>query len=95
MLQHKILLLIYKCLHGEGPAYLASMLEKYDPIRTLRSSSKARLREHRVSKWYGKRAFSVAGPRLWNALPSPTKNSQSVDTFKKSLKTHLFSKAFP
>ena len=47
--QYKILLLIYKiCVHGEGPAYLASMLEKYHPIRTLHSSSKTRLREHRV-----------------------------------------------
>ena len=93
--KYKILLLIYKCVYGEGPAYLVSMHKKHDPVRTLRFSSKTRLREHRVSKWYGKRAFSMAGPKLWNGLPSPTKNSPSVDAFKKSLKTHLFGKAFP
>ena len=33
--QYKILLLVYKCLHGKGPAYLASMLKEYHPPRTL------------------------------------------------------------
>ena len=92
--QYKILLLIYKCVHGEGPAYLASMLEEYNPIRTLRSSSGMRLREPRFKKKYGERAFSVAGPRLWNALPPCVKDSPSVNAFKTSLKTHLFKKAF-
>ena len=92
--QYKILLLVYKCIHGEGPAYLASMLEEYDPIRTLRSSSQGRLREHRTKKNYGTRAFSVAGPRMWNNLDPEVKNCFSVDSFKKSLKTHLFKKAY-
>ena len=81
-------------MHGEGPAYLASMLEEYDPIRTLRSSSQGRLREHRTKENYGTRAFSVAGPKMWNNLDPEVKNCVSVDSFKKSLKTHLFKKAY-
>ena len=64
--QYKILLLVYKSLHGKGPAYLASMLKEYNPIRSLRSSNKFRLQEPPVNKKYGDRAFSVTGPRLWN-----------------------------
>ena len=39
---------------------------------------------------YGRRSFSVAGPSLWNALPSGIRNSISLPAFRYSLKTHLF-----
>ena len=32
----------------------------------------------------------MAAPRLWNALPMVVKSSNSVDTFKRQLKSHLF-----
>ena len=93
-IQYKILLLVFKSLHGKGPVYLASMLEEYHPSRTLRSSAQFRLREPSVHKKYGERAFSVAGPRLWNALPLEVRLSPSVDIFKIALKTHLFKLAY-
>ena len=43
---------------------------------------------------YGRRSFSVAGPSLWNALPSAIRNSVSLPAFRSSLKTHLFREAF-
>ena len=93
-IQFKLLLLTYKSLHGEGPAYLASMLKEYHPSRDLRSSAQFRLRVPFVHKNYGKRAFSVAGPRLWNALPLSMKYSPTVNSFKKALKTRLFKEAY-
>ena len=42
----------------------------------------------------GDRAFVASAPKLWNDLPSDIRMAKSVDTFKKLLKTHLFSKAF-
>ena len=42
----------------------------------------------------GERAFVFAAPKLWNALPRRIRESTSVDTFKRKLKTHLFEKAF-
>ena len=93
--KYKILLLVYKSLHGKGPDYLASMLKEYQQDHyTLRSSAQVLLRQPSVHKKYGDRAFSVAGPRLWNALPLSLKLSPSVDSFKKGLKTYLFKKAF-
>ena len=41
-------------------------------------------------KNYGGRSFAVAAPRLWNALPMVVKSWNSVNTFKRQLKSHLF-----
>ena len=39
----------------------------------------------------GRRAFSVAGARVWNALPAADVTSApSLFTFRKRLKLHLF-----
>jgi len=48
----------------------------------------------------GDQALSVAGPRAWNALPAVIRRAPSLDsgewtrTFKKHLKSHLFSAAY-
>jgi len=42
----------------------------------------------------GRRAFSVAGPMAWNAMPDNLRDpSLSADNFRKKLKTHLFRNA--
>jgi len=39
----------------------------------------------------GDRSFSAAGPRLWNDLPPGLRRPElSFDSFRRSLKTHLF-----
>ncbi|KAF7651540.1 hypothetical protein LDENG_00109380 [Lucifuga dentata] len=40
------------------------------------------------------RAFSVAAPRLWNSLPGAIRQAESVDAFKRNLKTHFYFLAF-
>ena len=42
----------------------------------------------------GDRAFVIAAPKLWNDLPLEIRMAKFVDTFKKCVKPHLFSKAF-
>ena len=42
----------------------------------------------------GDRVFVASAPKLWNNLPLEITMAKSVDTFKKILKTNLFSKAF-
>ena len=39
-------------------------------------------------------AFAAAAPQLWNSLPYAIRGSPSVASFKKTLKTFLFQKAF-
>ena len=96
-IKYKILMMVFKCLHGEGPSYLTSLLEPHNPTRSLRSSNKGMLKVPRTRRKWGDRAFSVAGPKLWNALIDEfdkVKNIKSLDCFKRELKTHLFKKAY-
>ena len=87
----KILLITYKALNGQAPTYLSDLLSYYRPARPLHSSAQNLLRDPRYNlKNYGGRSFAVATPPLWNALPMVVKSSNSVDTFKRQLKSHLF-----
>ena len=87
----KILLITYKALHGLAPLYITDLLPPKPNVRSLRSSDKGLLVVPATNlRTKGDRAFAVVAPTLWNALPLALKNSVSVDSFKRLLKTHLF-----
>ena len=91
----KVLLLVYKALHGLAPSYISGLLNFKTYSRSLRSSRKEYLAVPRSRlKTYGDRAFSIAGPKLWNNLPLEIRKCASVATFKQSLKTFLFKLAY-
>ncbi len=68
--QFKVLLYVFKALHGLAPEYISDMIQVYTTTRPLRSSQKFLLKVPKSRlKSKGDRAFSVAAPRLWNDLP--------------------------
>ena len=94
-IQFKILLFAFKALNGLAPDYLSDLISLHRPPRALRSADLMRLdtpRTRLVTR--GDRAFSVAAPNLWNELPFSIRSATSLFSFKSSLKTYLFSKAF-
>ena len=94
-IQFKLLLLVYRCTHQLAPDYLTDLVVPYVPARSLRSADLNLLTVMRYNlERYGRRSFSVAGPSLWNALPSAIRNSVSLPAFRSILKTHLFREAF-
>ena len=78
-----------------APAYIKNLLKNYYPPRDLRSSKKNLLvvPAFRTNS-YGRRAFSVVAPLLWNSLPQHIRDAGSLDIFKRRLKTALFIRAF-
>ena len=91
----KLLLYTYKALHGLSPDYLANLLTFYKPVRTLRSSRSNNLSVPRSrTSTYGDKTFACVSPRLWNQLPDFIRYSETLDSFKTRLKTHLFKIAF-
>lgn len=91
----KILLFVFKSLHGLAPQYLTELVQPYEPARSLRSADLSLLVTPKSNKRRrGARSFSVAGPTLWNALPLHLRQIDSLSVFKSALKTHLFSLAF-
>ena len=94
--QFKILLIVYRYIHKLTPTYLCKRLI-LKPKRGLRSDNKLVLYIPLTKlklKTYGDRPFSIAGPTLWNKLPSDIMLSESVDIFKQKLKTHFFKHVF-
>ena len=91
----KILCLVFRCLEDTAPKYLSDMLKKYNPGRPTRSQSENHLSvPFTKNKTFADRAFNVYGPNLWNELPPHIKLINNYHTFKASLKTILFKRAF-
>jgi hypothetical protein len=93
--EFKILLLVYKVLHGVSPMYLQDLIISHVPTRNLRSMDQHLVNvPFTTSSLVQSRAFSVAGPRLWNALPYAIRSATSASLFKSKVKTHLFREAY-
>ena len=94
-IQHKILTYTFKTLHGSSPKYLQKLITVNRPPRTLRSSDSLSLvvpKSRLVT--YGNRSFGYAAPKLWNSLPVNIRNAETLVSFKRMLKTHLFVQCF-
>jgi hypothetical protein len=93
-IEYKICLLVFKCIIGQAPPYLQELITAPNPSRELRQSSVRPLAVPRTHGAIADRAFGVAAPKLWNALPQNLRDSPTTDAFKKNLKTYLFIRTF-
>lgn len=89
-IKFKVLCLCFKAFVQESPQYLFSYFQLYRTTYALRSDSSITFVVPRSKKQSGDRALSVAGPRLWNELPSSIRGSNNLSGFKSHLKSHLF-----
>ena len=91
----KVLMLVYKALHGQAPPDIQNMLCVNADRRELRSSCSTLLVVPRTRCiTFGDRAFSAYAPKIWNELPHHIKNS-NYSTFKSLMETHLFPEGLP
>jgi len=65
-------------------------LLSYQPLCMLRSLTEDLLTVPCCKTMFGSRRFSVAAPRVWNSLPQELQNCETLGTFRKHIKTHLF-----
>ena len=94
-IEFKVLLMAFKSQTGLAPGYISELLQPYEPPRALRSLDLSLLKMPRSrTKTYGDRSFVVCAPSLWNKLPHDLRRATDVDSFKGSLKTHLFKEVF-
>jgi len=91
----KLATLAYNALHTGQPPYLSELLQHYEPTRTLRFSSSSQLSVPRHNLEFGSRAFRISAPKIWNLLPASIRNSPSLPTFRRHIKTHYFQSAYP
>ena len=98
-IEHKLLTLTFKAVHGQAPSYLSELISRRPTLRPgLRSNHSLLFTvpkiTSRADKSTADRAFSLSAPKLWNSLPEELRNCSSVETFKEKLKTFLFTKYF-
>ena len=86
----KVLLLVYKCLNGLAPEYLAELLQ----YNNLSGSRCPTLKSSVTATHRGARAFQASAPLLWNSLPVELRQSPNVNNFKCTLKTFLFKRSY-
>ena len=66
-----------------------------NPVRQrLRFASSPDYIVPRTKTKFGDRAFSVAGPTVWNSLPESVRSAETFSGFKRKLKTYLFNISF-
>ena len=86
---------VHRCLQHRAPGYIAEYCVPVSEVpgrQHLRSTRRHQLLVPRDRcGTFGTRAFSVAGPTVWNSLPDclrdPTVDSEQ---FRRDLKTYLF-----
>ena len=80
----KIALLAYKSVNGLAPDYLKDMFQYAHHGHTLK------LIIPQFMSSSSRRSFSYIGPKIFNNLPTTLTSSETVDIFKRNLKTFLF-----
>ena len=81
----------YKVLNVLAPAYMSDIVQKHQPTRSLRSTVKSLLVVPvLLTATYGERCFSRHAAVLWNDLPENIKQLNTLNSFKRHLKTRLF-----
>ena len=95
IINFKIATIAFKVLHFQQPSYLAALVPRYVPTRSLQSSSSLSICiPSRKTAMARSKSFSSVASDTWNRLPSHLSSISALPAFRKRLKYHLFSTAF-
>ena len=71
------------------------LVERETSKYNLKSTYSLLLQVPRIkSQTLGDRSFAMAAPKLWNGLPRDLRETKSLVTFKRHLKTYFFKLAY-
>ena len=89
--QNHTCVMVYKALNNLAPEYINDLFTKVSDThnRNTRSVDHKLLRIPSFKTSLYENSFSVSAARLWNTEPLDIRMSSSLETFKRSVKTHL------
>jgi hypothetical protein len=98
-IEYKLASICYNCVQGCAPDYLKSLVhvkEHQTKYRLRSSSDTTALQDPPVhsQKTLGDRCFAHAASSIWKTIPIDIREANNSDSFKRSLKTHLFRKVY-
>ena len=79
----KLLVFVYKCIHGLAPGTMSDLISFRNPETKL-------LNLIYLKSQYGRRSFSYCAPRYWNSLPHNVRSADTLSSFKRMTKYTLF-----
>ena len=87
---YKLVIFVYQCVKGDAPKYLSDMLAMIHGCH-LRTSTfnKLPISRSNIAQVHNGLFKSVV-PRIWNSLPNDITTCNTMEAFKRKLKTHLF-----
>ena len=89
-IQYKVTLLMFMVHDNHCLVYLCESVQPVtsNPVhQRLCSASSLDFIVPRTRTKFGDRAFSVAGPTVWNSLPESVRSAETLNSFKRKLKT--------
>ena len=86
----KVLLLVFKCRMGKAPLYLQELLMPYNRPQKLRPVERDYILPNRHYVDTKKRDVAYRAQQEWDLLPSHVKRCDTVESFKRALKTYFF-----
>ncbi|KAM9484068.1 uncharacterized protein ACWYII_046822 [Salvelinus alpinus] len=93
-IRYKTMVLAYGAVRGTAPPYLQALIRPYTQTRALRSSTSGLLASLPLRKYSSRSAqsklFAALAPQWWNKLPHDARSAESITTFRRHLKPHLF-----
>ena len=94
-INYKIIVTVYKCNHRLAPNCLSSILITKARDNRLRQKQVCHeLKTHSCAKVVSKQAFGTRAPELWSKLPLNIRTISTLQSFKQTLKTHVFQSAY-
>ena len=90
----KLAIIIYTCAEGTAPGYMIEMVVKHRKTRVLWSATANKLTTKNNLIQVQLSSFALIGPYIWNSLPQDITNANFIITFKKHLKTFLFTQCY-
>ena len=98
LLHYTFAVMVRRCLENKAPKYLSVHCTPVTAVnsRHRRSANQHQLIVPRCRRiTFSRRAFSVAGPTVWNSLPTEFRSlSVSFGDFRRTLKTILFTRYY-
>jgi len=96
--EFRLCLLVHLVINKRAPVYLQNLLTTTASVpgrASNRSASNNDLVKQSTRLKLGKHIFSVAGPRIWNQLPTDLKTITDTRVFRHKLKSFLFFVSIP
>jgi hypothetical protein len=80
-----VLCQLYKIINGNAPMYLSNILDQYQNQNPYNLRSQPTYRQPLSNTTHFSRSFFPYALRLWNSIPTSTRNANSLSIFKSKL----------